>query len=106
MHETFDHTADLGIRVRAADLDTLFAEAATALFSVLVEDLNTVHATIRIEVELTENDRELLLFDSDIEKNDYTTARFTRIVPSPIVALTSGRRSLLLRSIVTLPSTA
>ena len=32
--------------------------------------------------------------------------RFTCITPPPIVALTTGRRSLLLRSIVTLPSTA
>src|SRR3954469_5456448 len=35
MHETFDHTADLGLRIRAGDLDTLFAEAAEALFSVI-----------------------------------------------------------------------
>ena len=28
MHETFEHTADLGLRIRAADLDTLFVEAA------------------------------------------------------------------------------
>ena len=28
MHETFDHTADLGLRIRAASLDTLFVEAA------------------------------------------------------------------------------
>ena len=63
MHETFDHTADLGLRIRAADLDTLFAEAAVALFAVLVEDLDTVHATIRIEIDLTGSDRELLLFD-------------------------------------------
>ena len=33
-------------------------------------------------------------------------ARITRITPSPIVALTTGRRSPLLRSTVTLPSTA
>ena len=63
MYETFDHTADLGLRIRAADLNTLFTEAATALFGVLVEDLATVHATTRIDVQLNECDRELLLFD-------------------------------------------
>ena len=33
MHETFDHTADLGLRVRAADLDTLFNEAGQVVLS-------------------------------------------------------------------------
>src|SRR6267378_804706 len=63
MHETFDHTADLGLRVRAPDLDTLFAEAAEALSAVLVEERDTVRATMRVEVYLTGTDRELLLFD-------------------------------------------
>src|SRR5262249_53043866 len=63
MHETFDHTADLGLRVRAATLDALFAEAAEALFSVIVENLSAVAPVVRVEVELSETDRELLLFD-------------------------------------------
>jgi SHS2 domain-containing protein len=63
MHETFDHTADLGLRVRAATLDALFVEAAEALFSIVVEDPATVKPVIRIDVNLTESDRELLLFD-------------------------------------------
>ena len=32
MYELFEHTADLGLRVRAADLDSLFNEAAQCLF--------------------------------------------------------------------------
>jgi SHS2 domain-containing protein len=63
MHETFDHTADLGLRIRTADLDTLFTEAAAALFCVLVEDLSTVAPVVRIDVQLTGTDREFLLFD-------------------------------------------
>jgi SHS2 domain-containing protein len=63
MHETFDHTADLGLRVRAATLDALFAEAAEALFSVIVENLGDVAAVAPVEVDLKETDRELLLFD-------------------------------------------
>jgi SHS2 domain-containing protein len=63
MYETFEHTADLGLRIRAADLPTLFAEAAQVLFSVIVEDLATVHPVQAIEVRLQEDDRELLLFD-------------------------------------------
>jgi SHS2 domain-containing protein len=63
MYETFEHTADLGLRVRAADLDTLFAEAAQALFAAIVEDLGTVVASRQLDVELAGDDREYLLFD-------------------------------------------
>jgi protein archease len=63
MHEVFEHTADLGLRIRAADLDTLFAEAGEALFAVVVEDLSTVVAKEKIDVRLTGDDRVYLLFD-------------------------------------------
>jgi SHS2 domain-containing protein len=63
MHETFEHTADLGLRIRAATLDELFAEAAEALFSVIVEDLPSVAPTRCVEVALPADDREYLLFD-------------------------------------------
>jgi SHS2 domain-containing protein len=63
MYETFEHTADLGLRIRAPDLDTLFAEAAEALFSAIVEDLGTVAASRKVEVRLAGSDREYLLFD-------------------------------------------
>ena len=63
MYETFEHTADLGLRVRAPDLDTLFAEAAAALFSAIVEDLGTVVASRKVEVRLAGRDRAYLLFD-------------------------------------------
>ena len=63
MYETFDHTADLGLRIRAADLNTLFAEAAEALFSAVVEDLATVRPEQSIDVRVEGKDREYLLFD-------------------------------------------
>jgi SHS2 domain-containing protein len=63
MYETFDHTADLGLRVRAADCDTLFAEAGQALFAVIVEDLHAVEPRQPVNIELTADDREYLLFD-------------------------------------------
>jgi SHS2 domain-containing protein len=63
MYEFFEHTADLGLRVRAADLDALFAEAAAALFSAVVEELTTVRPVQRIDVQLAGEDREYLLFD-------------------------------------------
>lgn len=63
MYETFEHTADLGLRVRAPDLDQLFVEAAQALFSAIVDDLKTVEQKQKVEVELHGQDQALLLFD-------------------------------------------
>jgi SHS2 domain-containing protein len=63
MYELFEHTADLGLRVRAADLDTLFAEAAACLLSAIVEDPGTVRPATEVTIELAGTDREFLLFD-------------------------------------------
>jgi SHS2 domain-containing protein len=63
MHETFDHTADLGLRIRALDLNTLFAEAALALFAVIVDDLGVVKAVQERKVELLGDEHDYLLFD-------------------------------------------
>jgi len=63
MYELFEHTADLGLRVRAPDLDTLFAEAAACLFSAVVEDIGTIEPRQSVTVELAGTDREFLLFD-------------------------------------------
>jgi SHS2 domain-containing protein len=63
MYEVFEHTADLGLRIRAPDLDTLFAEAAAALFSVITEDLAAVQPRESLHVRLEADEREYLLFD-------------------------------------------
>ena len=63
MYETFDHTADLGLRIRAADLNTLFAEAGRALFSALVEDLDAVAPRQQLDLTIAGSDRDYLLFD-------------------------------------------
>jgi SHS2 domain-containing protein len=63
MHETFDHTADLGLRIRAADLDTLFAEAAQALFGAIVEDLATVQPLQKRDFRIDGDEIDYLLFD-------------------------------------------
>ena len=63
MYESFEHTADLGLRARAPDLNTLFAEAAACLFSVLVEDPGTVRPLQRIDLRVEGADRDYLLFD-------------------------------------------
>jgi SHS2 domain-containing protein len=54
MFETFDHTADVGLRIRAANLTELFAEAGRALMSVLVGSTGgPPTASDRIELEST-----------------------------------------------------
>jgi SHS2 domain-containing protein len=63
MYETFEHTADLGLRIRAADLDTLFVEAAQALFGTIVEDLATVRPLQKIDVQVQGVEIDYLLFD-------------------------------------------
>ncbi len=63
MYETFEHTADLGLRVRAADLDALFADAARGLFSIIVANLESVQPNNQHAIELPGEQDELLLFD-------------------------------------------
>jgi SHS2 domain-containing protein len=63
MYETFDHTADLGLRIQAQSLNELFAEAGKALFSVLVENSETIEPRERFSLSVFGTDREYLLFD-------------------------------------------
>ncbi|MBI1830494.1 MAG: archease, partial [Planctomycetes bacterium] len=63
MYETFEHTADLGLRIRAADLDTLFVDAARCLFSAIVEDAGTIRPTQKVEINIAGEELEYLLFD-------------------------------------------
>ncbi len=63
MYEHFEHTADLGLRVRAPDLNTLFAEAAEALTAAIVEDVTKIGARAATEFRITGGDRTFLLLD-------------------------------------------
>ncbi|NIP85475.1 MAG: archease [Planctomycetales bacterium] len=63
MFEVFEHTADLGLRVRAADADQLFAEAGRGLFSVIVANLDAVQPVQTKTYHLEGDDYEYLLFD-------------------------------------------
>lgn len=49
------HTSDLGIEVWALTEDELFCEAARALFSEMVEDLQTVEARVTKEIKVKEH---------------------------------------------------
>ena len=63
MYEHFEHTADLGLRVRAADVNSLFAEAATALFAAVVDGIEAVRPDRPVEIHIEGEDLEYLLFD-------------------------------------------
>jgi len=63
VYEVFEHTADLGLRVRAENVSQLFAEAGRGLFSVLVSDPASVRPTTQCIIELSAEDYEYLLFD-------------------------------------------
>jgi SHS2 domain-containing protein len=63
MYETFEHTADVGLRISAADLPGLFAEAARGLFSLIVPDLDSVRQEQAVTFEVPGEDIEYLLFD-------------------------------------------
>jgi protein archease len=63
--EVFDHTADIGLRVRAKALEELFCEAGVGLFSLIVVNLEEVRCQQRMEFAIAARDGELdfLLFD-------------------------------------------
>jgi SHS2 domain-containing protein len=63
MFETFEHTADLGLRVRSPDLDALFAEAGQALMAAVLENPEAVAPLRRIDVDLENEELAILLFD-------------------------------------------
>lgn len=63
MYETFEHTADLGLRVAAADLPTLFAEAGQGLTSIIVANLDEVRSVREINIALPLEPLDELLFD-------------------------------------------
>lgn len=61
--EVFDHTADLGLRISAANLDDLFRTAAEGLFDVITADRSTIQPREAEPVELRADSTEALLVD-------------------------------------------
>jgi SHS2 domain-containing protein len=59
-YETFDHTADLGVRVFGQTCEEVFANAAYALFDLLT-DLNRVREILSYDLRVEAADREELL---------------------------------------------
>jgi SHS2 domain-containing protein len=63
MHEIFEHTADFGLRIRAPDLNALFAEAAEALFSAFVTNRGGISPVETVSISLPAAEPEELFHD-------------------------------------------
>lgn len=63
MHELFEHTADLGLRMRAESLDALFVEAAQALFDAIVTNPEAIRCDHPVDFDIPGDERDFLLFD-------------------------------------------
>lgn len=63
MYELFEHTADLGLRIRAGDLNWLFEDAARALFSAILANPESVEAVEELTFQIEGTRHEDLLFD-------------------------------------------
>ncbi len=63
MFEVFDHTADLGLRIQAGDLNGLFAEAGRALLAVVVSNPDGVQPREQVSVRVDGEKPEYLFVD-------------------------------------------
>ena len=63
MYKTFDHTADVGLRVEAASLDELFAEAGRGLLAVILGDVREVRSKLSRQFRIDGTDLAYLLVD-------------------------------------------
>jgi len=63
MHEIFEHTADIGLRIGAKDLESLLAEAGKALFSAIVANPEQIRGVEEVQFTVKGSDYEELLHD-------------------------------------------
>jgi SHS2 domain-containing protein len=63
MFEVFEHTADIGLRIRAPDRQSAYAEAAAALFSLLIANPQAVRGTVSKTYRIDGEQGDYLLFD-------------------------------------------
>ena len=63
MFETFEHTADLGLRVRAKSLENLLEEAGRGLFSIMVTNLEDIRCLQERAYRIEGTAVDYLLFD-------------------------------------------
>ena len=63
MYEIFEHTADVGLRMRADDFEGLLVDAARGLFSLLVANPESIRAVQELHLEVAGDRKDDLLRD-------------------------------------------
>lgn len=63
MYETFDHTADIGLRITATTLEQLFADAGRGFSSLVVANLDDVQPVDERTIRIVGTAHDYLLFD-------------------------------------------
>jgi SHS2 domain-containing protein len=63
MYETFDHTADIGLRITAATLQELFVDAGRGFSSLIVANLADVRTVEERTIAVEGTEPDYLLFD-------------------------------------------
>lgn len=100
MYETFDHTADVGLRITAPTLEALLEDAARGLTSLLSAQSDSILPTSERTIRVSGTDPEYLLFDWLTEvlfafATDRFLVRDLAVVLSPegLVAQLRGERA-------------
>jgi SHS2 domain-containing protein len=63
VYEFFEHTADLGLRIRAETPEAIFVDAARALTNAIVENAESIQLLEQAQLSIAGQDRALVLFD-------------------------------------------
>jgi SHS2 domain-containing protein len=91
--ETFDHTADLGLRIVGRDLSDLFESAATGLFDVIVANRSEVREETQESVALVADSTEDLML-AWLNELIFRCETGHRLYSRFVVELNEGGRSL------------
>jgi SHS2 domain-containing protein len=59
-YETFEHGADIGVRGRGRTIEEAFENGARAMFSIMVEDLDSIKSTKEVAISCESFDQECL----------------------------------------------
>ena len=98
-YELIEHTADIGIRVKAADLKGLFETAALAMFDIMAETKNQEAAKKAINIKLKADDLEELFIDwlnellsqSATKELIFSDLKITKLEKNNLEAIASGK---------------
>ena len=97
-YELIEHTADIGVRVKAADLKGLFETAALAMFDIMAETKNQEAEKKQIRIRLKADDLEELFIDwlnellsqSATKELIFSDLKITKLEKNNLEAIASG----------------